>query len=223
MATVLICAEGEGPALEATVVGRGEFARRVAGSLEEASRFAAQATLVLLERDLPWALSFVRSLRGAAATPSVSIAVIAPGDDPGPAELELLEAGANAILRLPANAEWDRRLARLLQVSLRLKARVAIQLKLEASLSAADEPFTAETLDLSETGMLVECGWPLALGSELDFALQLPGRPGLVSGRARVMRLAAHHRYGLEFTDLGGEEYERLRAFVEGESSGAED
>lgn len=64
--------------------------------------------------------------------------------------------------------------------------------------------------------MLVECGWALELGSEVDFALQLPGRPGLVSGRARVMRLAAHHR----FTDLGGEEYERLRAFVEELGSG---
>ena len=214
VATVLVCAVGAGPVLQATVVGRAEFVRRVAGSLEEAAKFADQATLVLIERDLPWALALVRFLRGTAATQSASIAIIAPGDDPGPAELELLQAGANAIFRLPASPEWDRRLARLAQVSLRRKARVAVHLKVEASLGPAEEAFTADTLDLSETGMLVECGWPLEIGSEVDFALQLPPPLGLLSGRARVMRLAAHHRYGLEFTALGGEEYERLRAFV---------
>lgn len=220
MATVLICAAGEGPDLQATVIGRSEFTRRRVSTLEEASKFGPQAALALIERDLPWALALVRGLRRAAPNPAASIAIFAPDDDAVPVELELLDAGANAILRLPPSAEWDRRLARLIQVAQRLKARVPIHLRVEGSLDATDEPFRAETLDLSETGMLVECGSPLAVGTELFFALQLPGRSGLVSGRARVMRVAAHHRYGVEFTNLGGEEYESLRRFVEEETKG---
>ena len=221
MATVLVCAVGAGPVVAGhrgrprgvRAAGRGQprggrEVRRSGHPRPDRARPAlgpSPGTVPARHRGYPVGLD--RDHR--------------PGGRPGSAELELLEAGANAILRLPASPEWDRRLARLAQVSLRRKARVAVHLKVEASLGPAEEPFTADTLDLSETGMLVECGWPLELGSEVDFALQLPGPPGLLSGRARVMRLAAHHRYGLEFTDLGGEEYERLRAFVEEEGSGA--
>jgi hypothetical protein len=215
VANVLICAEGDlGPALETTLVWRGEFTRRIVASLEEALKFAPLARLVLVERDLPWAVELVRSIRQEAATRSLSVAVVAP-DDFLPVEMELLQAGANGVLRLPADSDWDKRLARLLQVAARRKARAAIQLQVEATFGPSGEPFGAETVDVSESGMLVESGVPLGLGLEVDFAFQLPGRPGLVAGRARVARVAAHHRYGLEFTDLGGEALDQLREFLQ--------
>ena len=54
----------------------------------------------------------------------------------------------------------------------------------------------------------------LDLGQELAFALQLPGIAGLVSGRARVVRLTRPFAYGLEFTNLQGEVLDRLREFL---------
>lgn len=216
MPDVLICSsEDLTPALEGTALWREAFARHYAGTLEEARRALATAkpTLVLVERDLPWATDIVKAMRRDAATRRCPLAILARGDFE-PRELELLEAGANAVFRLPPGEDWDKRLARLLQVTVRRDARVAIHLQLEATLGEARQPFTATTLNLSETGMLIEAGVKLDPGQELDFALQLPGVAGLISGRARVARFDGRYAYGLEFTDLAGEFLDRLREFL---------
>jgi hypothetical protein len=215
VANVLVCASADlASSLETTVIWRDEFTRRLVGTLEEALKLASSARLVLVERDLPWALELVQRIRREEATRSLSVAVLASADFL-PVEMELLQGGANGVLRLPVDADWDKRLARLLQVTARRKARVPIQLQVEASFGPSGEAFTAETVDVSETGMLVESGVPLGLGHEVDFAFQLPARSGLVSGRARVARVASSHRYGLEFTDLGGEAFDLLREFLQ--------
>jgi len=216
MPDVLICSsEDLEPALGGTVLWRQEFERRFAGTLDAArSAAAARPAVVLVDRDLPWAAEFVRALRQDAATRRCSLAVLARGDFQ-PAELELLEAGANAVLRLPPDEDWDKRMARLLQVTVRRETRVPIHVQLEASLGAAEDPFTASTINVSETGMLIQSPVPLGIGRDLDFALQIPGMSGLVSGRARVMRMANRYEYGLEFTDLDGEVLDRLREFMQ--------
>ncbi len=216
MPHVLICSfEDLEPALGGTVLWRRGFERQFASTLDAArSAAASQPAMVLVDRDLPWASDFVRAIRQDAATRRCSLAVLARGDFQQ-AELELLEAGANAVLRLPPDDEWDRRLARLLQVTVRRETRVPIQVQLEASLGAAEDPFTASTINVSETGMLIQSPVPLGIGRELDFALQIPGLSGLVSGRARVVRIANRYEYGVEFTDLDGEVLERLREFMQ--------
>ncbi len=217
MPDVLICAsEDLEPSLGGTVLWRQEFQRHFAGTLDEArsAALAARPAMVLLDRDLPWAADLVRAIRQHATTRRCSLAVVAHGDFQ-PVELELLEAGANAVLRLPPDEDWDKRLARLLQVTARRETRVPIHLQLEASLGAAEEPFTASTVNVSETGMLIQSPVPLGLGRELDFALQIPGMAGLISGRARVVRLASRYEYGVEFTDVDGDVLERLRDFLQ--------
>lgn len=217
MPDVVICSsEDLAPALGGTVLWRQDFQRHFAGTLDEARSAldAVRATLVLVERDLPWAKDIVKAIRQDADTRRCSLAVLAHGDFQ-PVELELLEAGANAVLRLPPGEDWDKRVARLLQVTARRDTRVPVHLRLEATLGAAEDPFTATTVNLSETGMLIAAPVRLGLGQELDFALQLPGISGLVSGRARVVRLAKHFEYGLEFTDLGGEFLDRLRELLQ--------
>lgn len=218
MASVLICSlDDPTPTLGGTVLWRQDFERHVARSDEEARQLvlSARPILVLLQKDLPWAEGLVKWLRQEVGSRRISVAVVASGDFAS-AELGLLEAGANAILRLPPDADWDRRLARLLQVAVRREARVPIHLQLSASLGAAEEPFTASTINVSETGMLVQSAVPLGLGRELDFALQLPGNGGLISGRGRVLRIAGTCEYGVEFTLLEGPVLDRLRAFLKG-------
>jgi len=121
MLSALICShtdlEGD---LGQTLLWRHDVDRHVAGRLEEARMMAlaARPTIVVVDRDLPWAGRLVTALREDPSTRGVSIAVVARGDfDPG--EIELLESGANAVLRLPVDRGGDERLERLAHVPVR--------------------------------------------------------------------------------------------------------
>jgi CheY-like chemotaxis protein len=217
MPAIVICSsEDLGTALESTVLWRQDFERHFAGTLDEGrgAVAASHPAIVLLDRDLPWAADLVKSIRRDATGERCAITVVARGDFED-AERELLQAGANAVLRLPPDEEWDRRLAHLLQLSARRNVRVPVRLELEATLGAAEEPFGAATVDVSETGMAIESPSPLGLGRELDFTFVIPGTSTPISGRARVARVASDHAYGLEFTDLDGDAVERLRNFLQ--------
>ena len=113
----LICSEGDlEDELAATVLGRGGFEHHTASRLEDAHlmALAARPAIVMIDRDLPRADQLVAALREDRSTRSLSIAVVARGDF-DETELALLEAGANAILRLPAGPDWDARLNRLMK------------------------------------------------------------------------------------------------------------
>jgi hypothetical protein len=220
MPAVLIFAASEiEAALDGTVLRRQEYERHFAGGLEAGLRLAKtlKPVLVILDRDFDRAPAVVKGIRKGPETRNCSLAVIARGDFQS-AELELLELGANAVLRLPPDEEWDARLARLLEVNARREARVPIHIQLQATLGPED-PFTAETVNISETGMLVHSTTPLGLGCEVDFAFQLPRTSGLLAGRARVVRYGAPGEFGLQFLDLDEDVLGRLRSFLQGRSS----
>jgi DNA-binding response OmpR family regulator len=219
MPVVVIFGTSElGAALDRTVLRRQEYGRHVAESLEAGLRTTRtlKPALVILDRDFAQATAVVKEIRQDPATRQCSLAVVARGDFQ-PAELELLELGANAVLRLPVNEEWDTRLARLLAVNTRRETRVPIHIQLQATLGPED-PFTAETVNISETGMLVHSATVLGLGRDVDFAFQLPRPAGLVSGRARVVRFGAPGEFGLQFVDLDEDVLGRLRSFLQGRS-----
>src|SRR5687767_10911958 len=110
--------------LQGTVLGRLGVERYSAQGLEEAQMMALAAPpeLVLVDRDLPRAEELILRLRADDATRDLSLAVFARGEFE-PSEVALLEAGANALLRLPVDAEWDQRLVKLMSVPLRRDAR----------------------------------------------------------------------------------------------------
>jgi len=221
MPAVLIFGTSElGPALDGTVLRRQEYERHFAESLERGLQIAKarKPALVILDRDFDQAAAVVKAIRQDRATRPCSLAVVARGEFQS-VELELLELGANAVLRLPGDEEWDRRLASLLEVNARREARVPIHIQLQATLGPED-PFTAETVNISETGMLVHSATPLELGREVDFALHLPRTAGLVSGRARVVRFGVPGEFGLQFFDLDEDVLGRLRSFLQGTRPG---
>src|SRR5438093_2132090 len=118
MAAALICSQEDlQPELGQTLLWRGGIERHVATRLEEARMMAvaAKPDIVVVDRDLPRADKLVAALRDDPSTRRLSIAIVARGDL-DPSELELLEAGANAILRLPPGPDWDERLLRLLDI-----------------------------------------------------------------------------------------------------------
>ena len=195
-----------------TLLWRKEVLRRVV-TRADAARSAVRELprLMLVERDLPWAADLTRDVRGGEATRTTSIAVYAPPEF-DPVEMELLQSGANAVLRLPVTREWDKRLARLLHVPPRQAVRVPMFVEVESE--AAKRSTLGSTLNLSETGMLVQAP-ALELHREIAFAFRLPGAMEPVRGRARIVRVGAEaDSFGLEFSELEGDCLEAIRNFV---------
>jgi hypothetical protein len=194
-----------------TLLWRRDVNRQVVTALGAArAAIRERPSLVLLERDVPWAAEFIREVREDDATKATSIAVSAPGEV-DPVEMDLLASGANAVLRLPVTRDWDKRLARLLQVPPRQAVRVPVFVEVEAE--GATRTTLGTSVNLSESGVLIQAQ-ALDLGSELAFAFRLPGAAEPVRGRARVVRMAADDGFGLEFSEISGESLQVIRAFV---------
>lgn len=201
--------------LHGTLLWRAGVERHVACTFDEALMVAvaARPQLVLVERELPQSERLLRDLRRERSTRHVSIAVVVRGDV-GPSEIELLDLGANAILRLPADPGWDERLARLINVAGRRRARLPVRIDFVASVGGAVQRITGSTANVSASGMLVECALPLDVGTDLDVRFGLPGSGDEIAGCGRVVRRDSKGRYGVHFYALEGEGEARIAAFV---------
>ena len=121
MSAVLICSPVSlEDGLRSTCLWGAGIERHQAARAEEARALASSVhpRLVLVDRDLPGAVDLVKALRHDASTRQLSIAIVVRGQF-APTEVDLLEAGANAILRFPTTSDWDDRLTRLLHVPVR--------------------------------------------------------------------------------------------------------
>lgn len=217
MAVALLCCEADLEAdLRGTVLWRADFERHLARRLEDAQLMALTETpeLVVVERELSWAPELVRVLRAEPLTRAVSIAVVTRGEF-NPREVELLEAGANAVLRLPVGPDWDERLSRLAHVPTRAEARCGVDFEVDATVRQGAPSLRGVALDLSTTGMLLQSPVELSVGEDVDFRFHLPGAGPLVAGCGRVVRQAGERRYGVEFYGLEGQGGEDVRRYVE--------
>src|SRR5438477_3525206 len=165
MVSALICTHSDlEKDLGQTMLWRQDVDRHAASRLEEARMMAlaARPSIVVVDRDLPWAGRLVAALREDGSTRGLSIVVVARGDfDPG--EIELLEAGANAILRIPFDRDVDARLQRLVDVPVRKSARFSVSFTVE-TYGAGPEAQPALALNLSVTGILIDVSAPLPVG-----------------------------------------------------------
>jgi hypothetical protein len=214
MTLALICTEVDLEELLAdTVLWRESVERRHAARFEEARESASdlQPGLVLIDRDAPWAERLVRTLRRDLQTRGLSVAVLARGDF-DPCEVDLLEAGANAILRLPPGPGWDDRVTRLIHVPTRREARFPVFFDVEAQHGVRSSAATA--VNLSVRGMLIESSFPLRVGDDIDFRFRLPGSQEQIVGTAQVVRIGPRGRYGVEFYGIEGRGDELVRLFV---------
>jgi CheY-like chemotaxis protein len=217
MPVALICSQAElEPDLGHTLLWREGMERHVATRLEDARMMAvaAKPDIVIVDRELPRCDKLVAALREDPSTRGLSIVVAARGDF-DPAEVELLEAGANAILRLPAGPEWDERLPRLMDVPVRRNARFTVHFDVDAELLAGD-PAAALAVNLSMSGMLLESPIPLSVGDDIQLRFQIPESDAEIQAPARVVRLAAPGQYGVEFSRVDDDASQRLRTFVTG-------
>jgi CheY-like chemotaxis protein len=212
MPVVLICSasplENE---LARTLLWRAGIQRHVATRLEDALRLAtaAKPDLVVLDRRFPRIVDFIAAVRRHETARRCSIVVLARGDF-DPSEVEILEAGANAILRFPPGPEWERRLDRLLRVPTRKESRFSVQLDVDAVLGG--ESIVGQTVNLSTHGTLLQSPAALEMGETVTFALRLPGT--FINGRGTVVRQAGAGRYGLLFDSLERDGREQIERYV---------
>jgi CheY-like chemotaxis protein len=214
MAAALICSQEDlQPELGHTVLWRTGIERHVATRFEEAQMMAvaAKPDIVVVDRDLPRADKLIAALRADPSTRRLSIAVLARGDL-DPVELELLEAGANAILRLPAGPDWDERLVRLLDVPARREARLEVEFGVDALGTGVGERLPAQALNLSRSGILLETTAELGVGDDLELEFSLEGEAVFAQGR--VVRHGAPRLFGVQFAPLPEYATVRIERFV---------
>ena len=202
MAAALICSQEDlQPDLGQTVLWRTGIERYLARRFEDARTMAlaAKPDLILVDRDLPKADKLIASLREDPSTRRVSIAIVARGDL-DPTEVALLEAGANAILRLPPGPDLDDRLMRLLDVPPRREARLPVEFGVDTLGTGVGERVPAQAVNLSRSGILIETSAELGVGDELELEFSLEGEALLAHGR--VVRRGAPRFFGVQFAPL---------------------
>ena len=127
-------------------------------------------------------------------------------------ELGLLEGGANRILRLPVTPEWDDRLSRLIQVPRRRDVRIPAQVRFQTSMGGG-ERVTGTVLNLSESGLLVECAGPFQVGMRAEISFRLPNQYS-VAATARVVRSHGADPFGLEFLRIPKAAISKINTFT---------
>ena len=214
MAAALICSQEDlQPELGHTVLWRTGIERHVATRLEDARMMAVavRPDIVVVDRDLPRADQLIAALREDPSTRRLSIAVVARGDL-DPSEVALLEAGANAILRLPPGPDWDERLVRLLVVPARREARLPVEFGIDTLGTGVGERVPAQAVNLSRSGILIETSVDLGVGDELELEFSLEGED--VLARGRVVRHGEPRLFGVQFAPLPEYAAVRIRRFV---------
>ena len=213
MPIALLCSEGALPELTGTVLGRTDVDRRIARSLHDVKRIArdARPDIAVIDGAFEGVRDVVRGLRKYPR--QVSIVVIAR-DPTRAGRLELMEAGANAVLVPPPTPEWDEALSRLSAVPPRKHTLVPVYFGTELRLPDRPQVGLGTILNLSVRGALIETEHPLRNGEPLDVRFRLPGSAAGVQAVARVRRLDAARRFGVEFERLEGAGRDVVSGFV---------
>lgn len=165
----------------------------------------------------------IRRIRGSAATRKVSILVLLPAEEPAGAEVDALEAGANAVLRRPLDrARLETWLAKLLVVPRRVDARIPVQGHVVGTPRTTEAVhFFGLTRNLSVNGMLLASPVPLPFSPDLDLEFNIPGVIARLQALGRVVREAGEVEwpylgYGVEFLFVPPDSQEALSMLVSG-------
>ena len=198
-----------------TVLFRRNVERLPASRAEDVQRLAASGRIdvIVVDSALPGAAGVVAVLRQDAATRATAIVALGRSEF-GFGHLDLLEAGANAILPLPPDHDWDDRLTRLINVPVRATTRFPVDMAIEGGLLNG-LCLSGRTLNLSVHGLLLECPHPLEVGQDLRFSLEMSGAGGAVRGTGTVVRVAGENCFGVELTHVDGDGRVRIKRYVE--------
>jgi len=77
--------------------------------------------------------------------------------------------------------------------------------------------FAGHTINLSQSGIALECAAPLASGETVQLGFELPGGGDKLSCKAQIIWTAEQGKIGLTFTQMKSADKERLTAWIEQE------
>lgn len=208
-----------GPELQGTALFRQNVERLRASRPEEVQRIAdaGRLDLVVVDSALPGAAGLVTALRQDPVTRATAIVALGRSEF-GFGHLDLLEAGANAILPLPADRDWDDRLMRLIHVPVRKTTRFPVNMAIDGG-RLSGLSVSGRALNLSVHGLLLECPHPLQVGEDLRLSFAMPEVGSGVKGTGTVVRVAGPERFGVEFTHVEGDGRVRIKRYVEATGS----
>ncbi len=212
---VLVSAIDLSRELHATVLFRHNVERLPATAASDVRRHAAQGRVdvIVVDSAICGASGLVAALRQDPLTRPTAIVALGRSEF-GLGQLDILQAGANAILPLPPGADWDDRLMRLLNVPIRKVTHLAVELVIEGGLRGG-RCAGGRLLNLSVHGLLLECGGEIEIGDDLRLAFELAGGHGRVSGTGTVVREAQPQHFGVELTHIEGDGRVRIKRYVE--------
>lgn len=176
-------------------------------------------SLIVAEHPLPdMSLEdLLRELRGAKSRCVDTPILVLTRDDPGALAASIddplltvrtLQTGADELLMLTANR---------LGVAARQASRMLVQIKVE--LGAAQILRACQSVNISETGLLLRSERPLPLETEVDLRFSLPYSSRSIQTRGRVVRYTNRGAEGfvglaVQFDDIGDEDREAIVAFI---------
>lgn len=135
------------------------------------------------------------------------------------------KVGATCFLCKPITSERVRCVVNAVRgpmlIERRRVARLPYQAKVECVGGACHEKrFEAETLNISEGGLLIQSSVGLAVGDELLLRFHLPSAPRLLRVWGRVLREEPPGRFAMEFFDSSVRDQEAIRDYVLGRVEG---
>ena len=212
---VIVTAADLSRELQGTVLFRSNVERLTATTFEDVRQIAAggRPDVVVVDSALPGAVAVVAALRRDPLTRPLAIVALGRSEFSF-GHLDLLEAGANAILPLPAGADWDDRLMRLVHVPIRKCTRLQVDIAIEGGMRGGLR-FAGRALNLSVNGVLLECQQALDVGDDLRLAFELPVGQGPVRATGTIVRLKPPQHYGVEITSVEADGRVRIKRYVE--------
>lgn len=91
--------------------------------------------------------------------------------------------------------------------------RHSLRIEVELCVASSESVVAAQTLNLSQTGMALECATPLAASDVVQLRFQLPGSPADIGCSAQIIWTAENGKAGLVFTQI--ENRDKLTAWLE--------
>ncbi len=188
--------------------------RKAAGALESA-RFDG----IFLDARMPPPDGFelTRIARSTRLNSGIPVVMITGMDD-----VETMRAGFRAgitmFLGKPFNLERLQRLLNAIRgAMLREKwSHARLPFRTLVNCSAPGKRFKAASLNISETGILIDSSGGLGVGTEIEAEFMLPDHGEVRKLKGRIVRKEPPDRAGIEFLDIAPDSREAIRRFIYG-------
>jgi CheY-like chemotaxis protein len=161
--------------------------------------------------------TLVRYIRNSPSNNSVPIVMLTGHDD-----VQTMRAGFRAgitfFLGKPAATGQLGGLLKHMHGAMMREKRSYVRLPLRTVVSCRidQHEFKAASLNIGEGGMLLDASGGLEIGQQVELRFSLPGIPGMLNPRARVVRRQPPDQMAVQFSELSAEDREGIKDYIAG-------